>query len=156
GERQSIVTDNLRPGSTMMMEWTPTHPGRWLFHCHLQAHISTAERVPRFTKASDESSMPAPEHAQHDNMDAMSDMAGLVLMVNVKAGSVVAEMPVKSPRKIDLIIEKSAADAKTPTFSCSVQEEKKIVASEDKGLGAPIVLTRGELAEITVINHLDV
>jgi FtsP/CotA-like multicopper oxidase with cupredoxin domain len=41
------------------------------------------------------------------------------------------------------------------TFSCSVREGKKIVASEDKSVGPPIVVTRGEPTEITVVNHLD-
>src|SRR5208282_2912080 len=62
---------------------------------------------------------------------------------------------VRTPRKIDLVIEPNAADGKSPTFSCSVREGKKIVAPEDKSVGPPIVVTRGEPTEITVVNHLD-
>jgi len=86
----------------------------------------------------------------------MNDMAGLVLMINVKAPS---SAPVRAsaatPRKIDLVIEPNAAGGKSRTFSCSVREGKKIVASEDKSVGPPIVVTRGEPTEITVVNHLD-
>ncbi len=153
GERQSVVTEDLQPGTTMMMEWEPTHAGRWLFHCHLQAHISTDERLPTFTETGASNGMQAHQH--EDAMGAMNDMAGLVLMINVKAGS---STPVSaaavSPRKIDLVLEPNAADAKSRTFSCSVREGKKIVASEDKSVGPPIVVTRGEPVEITVVNHL--
>jgi FtsP/CotA-like multicopper oxidase with cupredoxin domain len=154
GERQAVVTQNMRPGSTMMMEWTPQHAGRWLFHCHLQLHISTEERVPLFKPV--EAKPGSAEQVHHDEMGAMNDMAGLVLMINVKAASPIAAQSSKGTvRKIDLVIERNAADAKVRTFSCSVREGKKIVASEDKSVGPPIVLTRGEPAEVTVVNHLD-
>ena len=153
GERQSVVTEDLQPGTTMMMEWEPTHAGRWLFHCHLQLHISTEERLPTFTETGAPSATPA--HHHEDVMGAMNDMAGLVLMINVKAApSTPARAAAVAPRKIDLVLEPNAADAKSRTFSCSVREGKKIVASEDKSVGPPIVVTRGEPVEITVVNHL--
>ncbi len=160
-DRQSVVTQNLKGGNTMMMEWTPEHVGRWLFHCHFQNHISTKERVPIFSKASEkpsgESGVAIGGHAHPEAMGAMNDMAGLVLMINVKAPkSAPVEASARAPRKIDLVIERNAANGKTPTFSCAVREGKKMVASEDKSVGPPIVLTRGEPAEITVVNHLDV
>jgi FtsP/CotA-like multicopper oxidase with cupredoxin domain len=162
GDRQSVVTQNLQPGSTMMMEWTPEHAGRWLFHCHFQFHVSTDERVPVFSRVMAEQygeSEPANgAHAHPEAMGAtMKDMAGLVLMINVKApSSVPLPTSAATPRKIDLVIESDAAGGKSRTFSCSVREGKKIVASEDKSVGPPIVVTRGEPTEITVVNHLDV
>lgn len=159
-DRQSVVTQNMQPGSTMMMEWTPEHAGRWLFHCHFQFHVSTDERVPVFSpvmaKQYGESEAKSGTHEHHDAMGAMNDMAGLVLMINVKASSS-APVPASTatPRKLDLVIEPNAAGGKTRTFSCSVREGKKIVASEDKSVGPPIVVTRGEPTEITVVNHLD-
>lgn len=159
-DRQLVVTQNLRAGNTMMMEWTPEHVGRWLFHCHFQNHISAKERVPIFSKvgekSSGESEVAGGAHPHHDEMGGMSDMAGLVLMITVKApSSEPVQAAARTPRKIDLVIERNAADGKSPTFSCSVREGKKMVASEDKSVGPPIVLTRGEPAEITVVNHLD-
>ncbi len=159
-DRQSVVTQNLRAGTTMMMEWTPEHVGRWLFHCHFQAHISTDERVPVFSRAMakqpGESEAASGVRAHHDAMGAMNDMAGLVLAINVKAPpSAPAPAPARTPRKIDLVIEPNAASGKARTFSCSVREGKKVVASEDKSVGPPIIMTRGEPAEITVVNHLD-
>ncbi len=160
GERQSVVTQALTPYHTMMLEWTPQHAGRWLFHCHFHAHISADERVPTFVQS------PAISHAVssqsetregHDGM-AMPDMAGLVLAINVKPADRPAHIEAAStrvPRKIDLVIEPSAVKGKSPTFSCSVREGKKLVVSEDKSMGPPIVVTRGEATEITVLNHLD-
>jgi FtsP/CotA-like multicopper oxidase with cupredoxin domain len=54
------------------------------------------------------------------------------------------------------VIEPDSVQGKSRTFSCSVREGKKIEASAaDKSAGPPIVLTRGEPVEITVVNHLD-
>ena len=164
-DRQSVVTQDLQPGTTMMMDWTPEHAGRWLFHCHFQFHFSTDERVPVFSQAaakpngdSEPSCTQHPHHdaMHHDAMGIMNDMAGLVLTINVKASSLVTQRAsAETPRKIDLVIEPNAAGGKSPTFSCSVRDGKKIVASEDKAVGPPIVVTRGEPTEITVVNHLD-
>jgi len=159
-DRQSVVTEDLPAGDTMMMEWTPEHAGRWLFHCHFQFHISTDERVPAFKRAVAEQygepEAASETHPHHEAMGAMNEMAGLVLMINVKAPlSAQAPTPVPTPRKIDLVIEPNAAGGKSRTFSCSVREGKKMVASEDKSVGPPIVVTRGEPTEITVVNHLD-
>jgi manganese oxidase len=160
-DRQSVVTQDIEPGGTMMMEWTPEHAGRWLFHCHFQFHVSTDERLPVFSRVVaeryGEAQAATGAHSDHAAMGGMNDMAGLVLMINVKpspSGPVAAS--VSTPRKLDLVIEPNAAGGKTRTFSCSVREGKKIVASEDKSVGPPIVVTRGEPTEITVVNHLDV
>jgi FtsP/CotA-like multicopper oxidase with cupredoxin domain len=159
GERQSVVTENLRGGTTMMMEWMPEHAGRWLFHCHFQLHISTTARVPIFSRGTEQRSelkTVGSAHANHDAMGAMNDMAGLVLVINVKArSSTPTRAAARSPHKIDLVIEPNAGDARSRTFSCLVREGRKMVASEDKAQGPPIIVTRGEPAEITVVNHLD-
>jgi len=70
----------------------------------------------------------------------------LLLYMSIVAGGVLSKTRFPRP---------NAASGKTRTFSCSVREGKKIVASEDKSVGPPIVVTRGEPTEITVVNHLD-
>ncbi|MBZ5705706.1 MAG: multicopper oxidase domain-containing protein [Acidobacteriia bacterium] len=161
-DRQSVVTNDVRPGGTMMMEWSPQHVGRWLFHCHFQFHFSTDERVPLFTPAVSHQSAPAePTVAPHPHdanaMPGMPDMAGLVLIINVRppAGAAVVSPPGQTVRKIDLVIEPAAGKTNEPTFACSVREGKKIVVSNDRAVGPPIVVTRGEPTEITVVNHLN-
>ncbi|MGB9106019.1 MAG: multicopper oxidase domain-containing protein, partial [Terriglobales bacterium] len=163
GDRQSVVTEAMRPSSTMMMEWSPEHAGRWLFHCHFQFHMSSDERLPVFTRVVP--SQDAPEEAavagqqQHGAvaMEGMHDMAGMVLSINVKpaAGAPPAATAGKPARKIDLIIEPNMeAAGKEPKFSCSVREKNKVLVSGDRAVGPPIVITRGEPTEITVLNHL--
>jgi FtsP/CotA-like multicopper oxidase with cupredoxin domain len=159
-ERQSVVTEDLPSAHTMILEWTPSHIGRWLFHCHFHLHMSRDERIPIFTRAAasvyepSESGGAVPAH--HEEMNPMNDMAGLVLTINVKPAAVPQPAALaRTPHKIDLVIEPTAAAGKLPTFSCAVREGKKIVASEDKSVGPPIVVTRGEPTEITVVNHLN-
>ncbi|MGA1999638.1 MAG: multicopper oxidase domain-containing protein [Terriglobales bacterium] len=163
GDRQSVVTEDMRPSSTMMMEWSPEHAGRWLFHCHFQFHMSSDERLPVFTRVVPSQYGPeeaaAAGHQQHGAgaMEGMHDMAGLVLVISVKpaAGAPPAATASKPARKIDLIIEPNLeAAGKEPKFSCSVREKNKVLVSEDRAVGPPIVVTRGELTEITVLNHL--
>ncbi len=158
-QRQSVVTQDLTRGQTMMMEWTPEHAGRWLFHCHFAAHMSTDARLPMLVSADVKPPALSREatdaNAYKKSMYGMPDMAGLVLTINVKASSAAAApLSTIAPRKIDLVIEPTTAAGKLPTFSCSVREGKKMVASGDTSVGPPIILTRGEPAEITVINHL--
>jgi manganese oxidase len=164
-DRQSVVTQNLRGGTTMMLEWTPAHAGRWLFHCHYHYHVSSDERIPVWTRT-------APEHyaddaraettAHHEEMSsmpgmsAMKDMAGLILIINVKPSGSPAPPPAaaRAARKIELLIEPSATEAQPRAFFCSLREGKNVTTSEEKSLAPPLVVTRGEPVEITVVNHL--
>ena len=157
GERQSMVTDVLGGGHTTFLEWKPPHVGRWLFHCHFHFHMSADERLPKISMMRmpgydpPETLLPVAEH--HDPMAAMQDMAGLVMVINVKGPAPVQAFT--PARKLDLVIEPTEASGKAPTFTCKVREGKKIVASEDRSVGPPIVVTRGEPTEITVANRLN-
>ncbi|MBV8053430.1 MAG: multicopper oxidase domain-containing protein, partial [Acidobacteriaceae bacterium] len=157
-ERRLVVTQDLLGGHTMMMEWKPEHIGRWLFHCHFQGHMSIEERVPVITEtqAPHYTTAATASHEQHGSMTTMNEMAGLVMSITVQPAKA-NQLPAAesaATRKIDLVVEPTATAGKTPTFSCSVREGKKIVASAEKVMGPPIVLTRGEPTEITVTNHL--
>jgi manganese oxidase len=157
GERQRAVTQNIMPYHTAMLEWTPTHPGRWLYHCHFQAHISAGNRVPTFAEPAMHSLPTGPaEHVSHDSMD-MPDMAGLVMAISVKPAANSAQLQrvaAQQPHKLDLVIEPNAASGNEPTFSCSVREGKKVLVTKDGSMGPTIVVTRGQPTEITVLNHL--
>jgi FtsP/CotA-like multicopper oxidase with cupredoxin domain len=71
-DRRLVVTESMRPRTTMLMEWTATRPGRWLFHCHLSFHVAPQIRLP----GAEESD---PEHAH-------VHMAGLVVGIEVAPG----------------------------------------------------------------------
>jgi manganese oxidase len=164
-DRQSVVTQNLRSGTTMMLEWTPAHAGRWLFHCHYHFHVSSDERVPVWTRTAPEQyaeDAPAETAAHHaemsgmPGMSAMKDMAGLVLVINVKPSAAPAPPPAaaRAARKIELLIAPSGTNAKPRTFSCSLREGENVATSNEKSVAPPLVVTRGEPVEITVVNHL--
>jgi FtsP/CotA-like multicopper oxidase with cupredoxin domain len=64
-DERLVVTETMHAGTTMLMEWTPTRPGRWLFHCHLSFHVAANNRLPGAAEAD-------PEHAH-------AHMSGLVM-----------------------------------------------------------------------------
>lgn len=71
-DHRLVVTEPMRPYTTMTMAWTPTRPGRWLFHCHLSFHVANFIRLPGAAEAD-------PEHAH-------AHMAGLVMGLEVAPG----------------------------------------------------------------------
>jgi FtsP/CotA-like multicopper oxidase with cupredoxin domain len=70
-QRRLVVTELMRPGTTMRLTWTPQQPGNWLFHCHVLAHISPGLRLRPADKE--------PSLAHGESHHAMDGMAGLVL-----------------------------------------------------------------------------
>ncbi|MCA9761790.1 MAG: multicopper oxidase domain-containing protein [Gemmatimonadetes bacterium] len=38
--RRMAVTENMEPGTTRTLVWSPDRPGGWLFHCHLSFHAA--------------------------------------------------------------------------------------------------------------------
>ena len=94
-DRRLVVTETLRGRTTMTMAWTPTRPGRWLFHCHLSFHVSPEIRLPGAVEAGH-----GPPHTH---------MAGLVTGIEVAPGSsdIVRLGP---PVKLDLYALERPAD----------------------------------------------
>ncbi len=70
-DRRLVVTETMMGRTTMALEWTPTRPGNWLFHCHLSFHVSPAVRLPGA--------------ADHDDGHGVH-MAGLVVGIEVAPG----------------------------------------------------------------------
>jgi len=71
-DRRLVVTESMMPRTTMSMEWTPTRPGRWLFHCHLSFHVTPELRLPGAVEA--------------DREHPHSHLAGLVIGIEVAPG----------------------------------------------------------------------
>ena len=76
-EAHSVVTQLLRPGTTMAMTWTPERAGNWLFHCHVMHHVSPERRL---------AATETPGSSAHDHCDKAGGMAGMVLGVTVFGG----------------------------------------------------------------------
>ena len=49
--RRLVTTELMEPGTTMAMRWVPDRVGKWLFHCHILAHVSGEMRLADMTPA---------------------------------------------------------------------------------------------------------
>ncbi len=134
----------------MSLTWTPQEAGNWLFHCHVLAHISPGLRLRPPGKG--------PPITGSESHHAIDEMAGLVLGLHVLPSRVVpaakqTNMPL---RKLRLVAQPLPGRyGKDPGFAFSLQEGPT-ESTEPSGRvpGPPIVLTRGQPVEITVLNKL--
>jgi len=150
-ERRLAVTEHIAVGHVFDMTWTPEREGNWLFHCHMVAHMQPLEAA----EAKGGGNEAAHEHA--------AGMGGLILGITVLPGSGVAKTEralVRTPHKVQLVI--SDNPEKIPLYQVEVNDLAAPAAGNAKGvngkkkaalLGPPIVLIRGEAAEIEVKNE---
>jgi manganese oxidase len=149
-QRRLVVTELMRPGTTMALTWTPQQPGNWLFHCHVLAHISPSLRLRPADKE--------PSFAQGESHHAMDGMAGLVLGINVfssRAAPAAKDFD-QPPRRLRLVAQPQPGRyGKDPGFAFALEEGAgQLTESSGRIPGPPIVLTRGQPVEITVLNKL--
>jgi manganese oxidase len=149
-KRRLVVTELMKSGTTMSLTWTPLQPGNWLFHCHVLAHISPGLRLRPADKE--------PAFAQQESHHAMDGMAGLVLGINVlpsRTGSTAngSDQPL---RRLQLVAKlQPGRYGKDPGFAFALREgTDQITEPSGRIPGPPIVLTRGQPVEITVLNKL--
>lgn len=149
-QRRRVVTELMRPGNTMSLSWTPQQPGNWLFHCHVLAHISPGLRLRSADKE--------PPFAQRESHHAMDGMAGLVLGINVLPSRTTSsasdsDLPL---RRLQLVAKPQPGRyGRDPGFAFALQEGTDQVREPSGRIpGPPIVLTRGQPVEITVLNKL--
>jgi FtsP/CotA-like multicopper oxidase with cupredoxin domain len=147
--RPRVVTQRIGPGETFDMSWRPERPGRWLFHCHMLAHMVPPTFPP------DALPNPAAAHAEdHAAHDAMG-MGQLVLGVTVPARpGDPAPPPWHSERHLRLVIG-GPANGDSP-YALQLSEPGQAPPGTTKPglIGPPIMLTRGQPVEIEVVNHL--
>ena len=144
-KRPLVVTQMISPGGTMAMTWVPEREGNWLFHCHMMIHMSRRIAVPEGTLLT--------AHAEHDSQSL--GMSGLVLGIRV-TGNVAKPAVAKNAdvRRLKLIV--SPRQTGLSQFGMELQESGQPKKNE-AGLaliGPRIVLTRGQPAEIEVVNSL--
>lgn len=149
------VTEAMTMGATYSMTWVPERAGNWLYHCHIPEHFEA--RGPLGLARPVSMSSTATSHGSHAN-DAMS---GLVLGVAVREASgaknaIRSSAAPQPSRSLRLLVRPSlGSTAANPWYAYAWQEsgaEPKL----DSGLVAspPLVLTRGEPVQITVVNKL--
>ncbi|HWL38729.1 MAG TPA: multicopper oxidase domain-containing protein [Gemmatimonadaceae bacterium] len=144
-QRRLVATEMLRPAQTMSMTWSPDRPGNWLFHCHLGLHV-----VP-------EARLDAPPHRHGSNYahDPDQHMAGLVLGIVVDPGR--RWQPVSEPaaRPLRLMVQEGWRRGRAARSMAFVLQRQHAPARDSIELpSSALLLTRGEPADITVVNGL--
>ena len=142
-QRKSVVTQLLPVGATMTTYWQPKRPGRWIFHCHILAHISPDTMMLR-------------SNTSHTNMshdDPLQHMAGLVMGITVlpRPGDRKPPKPQKLGRRLELVVAKLQEGANAKGYAL-IEGGKP--SSSVSYPGPALVLTRGEPVTIRVTNRL--
>ena len=141
-----VVTETMRRHTTMDMEWVPTRPGNWLFHCHLSFHVSPEIRLPR----------PEPEHDAHgDHADhSKPHMAGLVLGIEVQPGptDLVWE---GEPRHVTLYANEYSADS-TNLYGFSFDPAFTPDSANLRTPGPLLILKQYQPTYVTVTNNMSI
>ncbi|HXZ39642.1 MAG TPA: multicopper oxidase domain-containing protein, partial [Terriglobales bacterium] len=147
-QQRRAVTEHIDAGHVFEMTWRAEREGNWLFHCHMVVHMSpTASLHPQETKAGAQ----GPEH------DASAGMGGLVLGITVLPGPDAPTSSAAPPaaRKLQLVISENPE--KIPLYKLEVNDPASPPPKDAKKkpalLGPPIVLVRGEPAEIAIHNQ---
>ena len=159
-ERSWVVTQPLDSGHTMMVMWKAERPGNWLFHCHIQFHI-----MPEVSLSA--SPLFPPVDLYHTATHAHDHMAGLALGIHVLPveGGASVQATATPAKKLTIVVgETGKRYAATAIFGGPYPglgyqqlegENKTISDSGFTSPGPPIILTRGQPVEITVLNRLN-
>jgi len=145
--KRLAVTELMLQGQTMSVSWVPERPGNWLMHCHMAAHMSPDLRSRHIAMAG---------KSKHNH--TMDVMAGLVIGWRVLPGAKSAAPSVDPgrPRRNFRLLVQSSADRywREPGMGFVLQNGPAPRLDSVEIPGPPIVLTRGEPVEITVVNNL--
>jgi len=148
-EQLTVVTQELLPGGTFNMTWVPQRPGHWLMHCHMTVHMMQPENLPGYLLATDYT----PENA---------GMGGLVLGLDVQPSANPDPTPIKATagstavHKYRLLVRERPGNSRYfAGFSYDLSStSEQTAANALPPVGTPLVLTRGEPAEIEIVNQL--
>ncbi len=149
-----LVTQRIPSGGTFDMTLNAEHPGRWLFHCHMLAHMTPDMRMGGPDPA-------AEYHSGHKSEPGSAGMAGLVLGITVSPKPDASPPPAWKPeRKLQVVLEEHAG--KRPAYTVAVRDLAKSAAppapaektTPSQLMGPPIVLAQGQATEIEVINRM--
>ena len=141
GLQRQVATEFMAQGTTMRMEWTPERGGNWLLHCHMLEHVGPHLRLG-----------PHKAHGENHTIDVMS---GLVVGIHVQP--VPAEAPTSElvRRRIRLLAQqRERVHGSQPGMGFVVGGLPAPAADSITIPGSPLILTRGEPVEITVVNRL--
>lgn len=145
-QRRLAVTEDMFPGTTMSMVWSPLNPGRWLLHCHLLFHvIPTDARI-----------IPS-AHAGHENsIDPAQHMAGLVIGIDVRLPAGVVQAGRSRANRLDLYVQEGPKRSRAELARSFVLQRGANAPRADstEAPSSLIVLTRGQPTDIVVHNRM--
>ena len=146
GDRRSVVTEGLRPYTTMDMRFVPDRPGNWLFHCHIGFHVIPDARLD------------PPGPSSHDGMsdDPAVHMAGLVVGLTVHPRPNAQAPDRRGARQLHLFVNEGSRRAVAARAMSFVLQRGDTPPAADS-LEPPssvLVLTRDEPTDVHVINRL--
>lgn len=146
-ERRLVVTEEMSAMSTMAVSWVPDRDGRWLFHCHIMSH--SVAQFARLEAPHDDHAMMSGDPGEH--------MAGLVLGIDVSAPAGWTPPARESPRALRLFVREGPKLGRSPRAMGYAIEHGSDSPTEPltRVGGPPLVLTRGQPTDITVINQLN-
>jgi len=152
-ESQHAVTQYLEQGATTSLTWTAERPGQWLFHCHMTDHMSP--ELSLVTHPLDAMARAAP--VEHAMSQESAGMGGLILGIRVApAAESSSKAPPRRARKLRLLVQEIPGTRFTPPgMGYLIQDAAaKERAGPPPVPGEPLVLTRDEPVEITIVNQL--
>lgn len=135
---------------TFDMTWTPSEPGRWLYHCHRIPHM----RLPVPLDPAD--AVIPPNHRAHDHMHDMnlsySGMGGMIMGITVNGpASLNTASSWKPARRLEMRIANRNGSARF--YEIAIKDKSTKTETRGPGLaGPPLVLTQDEPAEISIVN----
>ena len=147
------VTHAFYPGEAEELSWTADRAGDWMFHCHIDDHISQHAPLRDMLAGKADPNLTV---AKRFHLPG-EPMGGMVIALHVRPRpSDRAIVVPRSPRRLTLALE--AHTPPNPTYVGFTKDTIRLTdgdqTTESSGnLGPPIVLTRGEPVAIAVVNH---
>ena len=149
GDRRSVVTELMLPGSTMSLSWVAERAGNWLFHCHFAFHVSHFLSLELVPDPADPGAPGAVDHSVHG-------MTGLVLGLEVKpTGEVIRGQKSSggsAPRQIRLVARTASSGAGGEELYGFVVRNAGATAGDSTD--PMLMLWKDEPVRITVVNQL--
>ena len=154
-KQRLVVTERIPTGDTRSIALLLEREGRWLFHCHMLMHMSAEYR---YLEPIVPGAGLRPAAGMHHATADSTGMAGLVLGITVQPGARSASPSTSTApaRKLTLLARERPATDRTPAAAVlQLQEGPQAPALAAAAVpGPPLVLTRGEPVEITVVNQM--
>ncbi len=153
GTQPLEFTHSVEIGQTFEMTWTPTEPGRWLYHCHRLPHM----RLPIPLDAGDVAVADNHEH-MHDAESEYDGMGGMIIGMTISGPSRINTTTNWKPqRRLELAVGERNGDPRFYQLALRdlAADPAKTRPQMSTGLTGPvIVLTQNQPVEISVVNKL--